>query len=178
MKTRHLIPGLAVRIAIGGRLHPVTVIGHTGAGRSIIHTVRTDAGKLHKLPASKIWPMPESVIDGWETTGEEIVAPGAVAGVRINRRRMIERVCRENVRRIADACGRVHVGESPLATVRAVYAAAGKRSLRSAPPAFRRGVVRQILACRAANVAEYRAVMGHAPLPTEAQITAAMLACR
>jgi hypothetical protein len=35
-----------------------------------------------------------------------------------------------------------------------------------------------ILATHSANRDEYRAVMGHAPLPTEAQITAAMLACR
>jgi hypothetical protein len=35
-----------------------------------------------------------------------------------------------------------------------------------------------ILATHAANRSEYCAVMGHGPLPTESQVTAAMLACR
>jgi hypothetical protein len=53
--------------------------------------------------------------------------------------------------------------------------AATRASLRRS---FRRGAVHMILATHAANLAEYRAVMGHSPLPTEAQITAAMLSCR
>ena len=180
MQAKHITPGMTVRVdTILGRLAPATVSRRlTGGSRSRLFVVRTDDGIEHTVTAAKLLPMPGSILGGWETTGELIVPPVAIPGTAINRRRMVERMATRNARRITDACGRVHVGESPLATVRAVYAAAGKRSLRSAPPAFRRGVVRQILACRAANVAEYRAVMGHAPLPTEAQITAAMLACR
>lgn len=177
MQAKHLLRNLECRFEVRGRLHTATVV-YMGEGRSAKVCVKTDDDTYHHIAPAKLWPMPGAIVGGWETTGEQIVAPRAVAGVRINRRRMVERSCRTNVRRITDACGRVHVGESPLATVRAVYAAAGKRSLRDCPPAFRRGIVHLILSCRAANLAEYRAVMGHAPLPTEAQITAAMLACR
>ena len=180
MQAKHLTPGMTVRLdTLRGRLATATVIRLApGGSRSRLLVVRTDDGVEHTVTAAKLLPAPGSILGGWETTGELIVAPGAIPGVSINRRRMVERTATRNSRRITDACGRVHVSESPLATVRAVYAAAGKRSLRSAPPAFRRGVVHTILAARAANLAEYRAVMGHSPLPTEEQITAAMLACR
>jgi len=178
MQAKHITTGMTVRIDIRGRLTAGTVISQTGEGRSIVYCVRLDSGTERALPASKLWPMPESILGGWETTGGQIVAPTSITGTRINRRRMIETMGGINARRIKDACGQIHVGASRLEAVRSVYAAAGKRSLRDAPPAFRRGAVHMILATHAANVAEYRAVMGHAPLPTEAQITAAMLACR
>jgi hypothetical protein len=180
MQAKHITPGMTVRLdTIPGRLAPATVSRWLpGGSRSRLFVVRTDEGVEHTVTAAKLLPMPGSILGGWETTGELIVAPGAIPGTAINRRRMMERMAARNARRIVAECGRVHVGESLLATVRSVYASAGKRSLRSAPPAFRRGVVHTILAARAANVAEHRAVMGHAPLPTEAQITAAMLAVR
>lgn len=178
MQAKHITPGMTVRIDIRGRLTAGTVISQTGDGRSILYCVRLDSGTERVLAAGKLWPMPESIVGVWETTGGQIVAPTSVTGARINRRRMIESMGGINARRIKDACGSVHVASSPLEAVRSVYAAAGKRSLRDAPPAFRRGAVHMILATHAANRAEYREVMGHAPLPTEAQITAAMLACR
>lgn len=178
MLTAQITIGMTVRIDVNGRLTPATVTGTTGEGRSRRYCVRRDYGTEHTLPASALWPVADTVVGGVRTTGGQIVAPRAVPGVRINRRRPMEAQAGVNARRIADACGRVHVADSPLATVRAVYTAAGKRSLRNAPPAFRRGVVHAILAARAANRAEYITVMGHAPLPSEESVTAAMLSCR
>lgn len=176
MLAKHITIGMVVRIDTGDRYS-------LSAGR----VVRRDSprrwtilfdGEEYSRPAGKIWPAHGTAPGGWESCGANIIHPSPIPGVRINRRRMIENQTGSNTRGISERLGRLHVSETPMAAVRAVYAQCGKKSLRWAPPAFRRGVVHTILATHASNRAEYRAVMGHGPLPTEAQITAAMLACR
>lgn len=180
MLRSQITPGMTVRAADArGNLTTVTVRTITGRGRGLRAVVAHDDGTTDAVALARLWPAPGSILHGLETTGGQIVAPPAIPGVTINRRRRMESMAGANARGIARIVGRHHVSESPRAILRAVIAAAsGRGSLRVMPPAFRRGAIHCILATIAANRAEYQRVMGHAPVPTEAQVTAAMLACR
>ncbi len=162
MLAKHIIIGMVVRIDTGSRysLSPGRVVRRDSPRR---WTILYD-GEEYSRPAGKIWPAHGTAPGGWESAGGNIIPPPKLPGVRINRRRLIEDQAGHNTRGIRERLGRLHVSAAPMAAVRAVYAQCEKRSLRFAPPAFRRGVVHTILRLHAANRAQ--------------QVTAAMLACR
>lgn len=107
-----------------------------------------------------------------DSCGGRIVRPSKIPGVRINPNRAIERMEGRNALIIRKRCGAVHVWTPPMQAVREVI---GKAKWRPFPPAFKRGLIHCILKTHAANLKEFRVVMGHNPAPSKAMVTAAML---
>jgi hypothetical protein len=128
--------------------------------------------------------------EGWEeiahagrrlTSGAPFSRPAAFPSVglsHLNRDREVEALVGVNLAVIERIVGGCHVGDSLLTVCRAIRNKMGRNATRRVPVPLRRGLWQTAARLHAANRAEYREVMGHAPLPTEAQVTAAMLACR
>lgn len=82
------------------------------------------------------------------------------------------------VRRFVDRqTGSIHVGESLRFWVRSIMGRlqGGTATFRLMPRSVRKATIRHIAVQRRARVATYRAVMGHAPYPTERAIGAQIL---
>lgn len=128
--------------------------------------------------------------EGWEdiaaagrvvSSGARLVAPTAVPAVglvNVNPSRPVEPMVGVNLAIVTRRVGNCHVADSLLAVCRSIRRSMGSHSTRRVPVPLRRGLWQTAASLHAANRAEYRAVMGHAPLPSEEQVTAAMLACR
>lgn len=169
MKQAEVTVGMRAHVRIGSRLAVVTVEHQTRLNGRVKFVCRTtDTGRQIVCTAARLRAIPES-------TGGEIVTPGAIGGVLINSARSIEQMGRHNRRGIREFSGRRHVGMSRLALARAFCEHIKARSLRQHPPAFRRGALHCLFKAHAENLQQYREVMGHAPVPSEELITAAMM---
>ena len=114
------------------------------------------------------------------SSGAPLAPPAAIPEVgltRVNPARPVESLVGVNLSAATRLVARRHVSDSLLTVARSI-ARTMNGGARRMPVPLRRGLWQTVARLHAANVAEYRAVMGHAPLPTEEQITAAMLACR
>lgn len=115
------------------------------------------------------------------TSGAPFSRPAAFPSVgltHLNRDREVESLVGVNLAVIERIVGGCHVADSLLTVCRSIRDKMGRNATRRVPVPLRRGLWQTAARLHAANRAEYREVMGHAPLPAEAQITAAMLACR
>lgn len=158
------------RVKIGGRLAPVQVMRQLpGRGRLRFECYTRDTNRVIKATAARLRPIP---------AGEPalaLVRPDEIAGVRLAPRRLVERMERFNRSGIERFVDRQHVATPLLEVCRAFVRHVKRRSLRDFPPAFRRGAWHCVIGRHLANQREYRQVMGHAPLPTHEQVTAALL---
>lgn len=96
----------------------------------------------------------------------------------INRDRAVELPVGGNLAGLRDRLSRVHVAESLLGAARRIQRTMPRHRTRRLPVPMRRGLWQAVAMIHADNRATYRAVMGHAPLPSERQVTEAVgLAC-
>lgn len=106
-----------------------------------------------------------------------LVAPSPVPGMveNVNPWQPVERLVGYNREAVERICAGVHVALPWSAACRAVYRVIGKGGrLRGYPRALRRGAWLKVAEEHAANRAQYVAVMGHAPIPSEEIVTAAL----
>lgn len=97
---------------------------------------------------------------------------------RVNRERLVEMPAGANLAILRQIVNRCHVAEGLLAVAREVSRRMGRHGTRRLPVPLRRGLWQAAAAMHAENRAEYRAVMGHAPLPSERMVAEAVgIAC-
>ena len=107
----------------------------------------------------------------------KLVAPSPVPGMveRVDPSRLIEPLIGYNREAVERIVAGVNVAMPWSSACRAVYRVIGKGGrLRGFPRPLRRGAWLRVAEEHAANRAQYVAVMGHAPIPSEEMITAAM----
>ena len=133
-----------------------------------------------RLPRQWSWPEIASIgrlAGHGGTFSRPACHPGAGLS-HLNRERLVELPVGPNMaglRRIVDRC---HVAESLLHVARQIHRAMGRHATRRLPVPMRRGIWQAAAAAHAYNRSEYRAVMGHAPLPSERMVTEAVgIAC-
>lgn len=169
MKQNDVQIGGRYRVKIGSRLAEVTVLRRLdGRGRARFECRTGDTGRTIKATAARLRPCVDS-------PRGRIVAPTAIPGVALNPARKMERMERFNSSGIVRFCDRLHVSVPLRQACREFVRSVNRRSLRDFTPEFRRGALHCVMAHHSFNRDQYRQVMGHAPVPTEEMVAAAML---
>ena len=204
MLAKEITIGMQARVKIGDRLAVVTVTSKANysGGRRQAWWCRThDTGRMVSATAARLRPIPgspEAAADrGRKLAAQrrresqprdakpatiqpalELVPPQPVPGMFtvVNQSRQLERLSGFNHRGVSRILEGVHVAASWRAACRAVFAVIGKGGrIRAVPVALRRGCWQSVAEIHAINRRNYTEVMGTAPAPSEATITAAML---
>jgi len=201
MLTKDIQLGMQARVKIGDRLAVVTVerkANYSGGRRQAWWCRTHDTGRMITATAARLRPMPRTPenaaaharrlkaaekrcaakpnVSNPEHT-PVLVPPHPVPGMFAvaNPARPIERMARFNHEGIARILSGIHVGASWRDACRAVFKVVGRGGrLRGMPLPMRRGCWQAVAEIHADNLAAYREVMGHKPLPTVEMITAAM----
>lgn len=111
------------------------------------------------------------------SAGGPLSRPAAHPGaglLHLNRERAVELPVGANRSILRTHVDRAHVAESLLAVARRVVRSMGRHGTRRLPVPLRRGLWQAVAMIHADNRATYRAVMGHAPLPSEEMVAAAV----
>jgi hypothetical protein len=202
MRQNEVSIGGEYRVRIGDRLAPVTVLRRLegrGVARYLCRTgdtgreVRATAARLRPLPGT-----PEAAAErkrAWDARRRReaknppgtyrstpdhrptLTAPAPVPGMveRVRPDVPVERLVGYNAEMVRRVVAGVHAAQPWSVACRAVYAVIGKGGrLRGFPRHLRRGAWLAVAEEHAANRAQFRDVMGHAPIPSEEMITAAM----
>lgn len=203
MRQNDVTIGGEYRVKIGDRLAPVAVISrHQRPGKQTTFQCRTlDTGRTITATAARLRPVPgtpEAAVEQARKRKAQarriaatpagtyastpahspvLVAPSPVPGMveRVNHSQPVERLIGYNREAVERIVAGVDVALPWSSACRAVYRMIGKGGrLRGFPRALRRGAWLKVAEEHAANRAQYVAVMGHAPIPSEETITAAM----
>jgi hypothetical protein len=203
MLTKDIQLGMQARVKIGDRLAVVTVerkANYSGGRRQEWFCRTHDTGRMITATAARLRPMPGTPENAAAHARRQkaaekrcakkpnvcrtpadhapvLVAPAPVPGMFAvaNPARPVERMARFNHEGIARILGSIHVGASWRDACRAVFKVVGKGGrLRGMPLPMRRGCWQAVAEIHADNLAAYREVMGHKPLPTVEMIAAAM----
>jgi hypothetical protein len=129
-------------------------------------------GREQRAAEARPWTMPEGIV---ATVEDARPIPGMIARVgRLPVMRLNE-TDRAGVDRLVD---RLHCAESPMAVCRRIRRGLERFQWRTIPATLRRAVLLAGLERHADNVAAFRDVMGHAPLPSERMVAEAVgVAC-
>jgi hypothetical protein len=111
-----------------------------------------------------------------QSAGSHLSQPRRVAGMieRVNRGRAVELPAGANLAILRGIVDRCHVAESLLSVARRVRQRMGRHGTRRLPVPLRRGLWQAAAEMLGGNRSTYRAVMGHAPLPSESMVAAAV----
>lgn len=129
-----------------------------------------------RMPASESW-RDIAAAGRRVSAGGPLTAPVAHPGAglhRVSADRPVELPLGHNLHSLRRRMGRVHVAESLLDACRSIRGALGVCGSRRLPVPLRRGLWQAVAAIHADNRAVYRAVMGHAPLPSEGMVARAV----
>lgn len=194
MLRSEITAGMLARARVGSRIADVRV--DSGApdrtGRFACTTL--DTGRAIRCTAARLRPMPGSPEDAAAraraaaraiprpprpfsgSIGTQTVPPAPVAGVLENvGPAPIAMLSQANTHFVAGIVGAIHVAEGFPIVARAVRSRVGSTVIwRTIPRTLRRGILHAAAAIHADNRAEYHAVMGHAPLPSEGMIARAI----
>lgn len=174
MKQHEVQIGGTYLVKIGSRLAAVTVLrAIDGRGRLRYECRTADTGRIVRPTAARLRPAAAAKAP----TAPTLVPPAPVPGMisRVNLTQPVERLRGANRDNIQRLCAAVHVSESYAAVCRHVYRKiGGRKTLAHHARPLRRGLWLAVAENHAANLELYRHVMGHAPLPSEEMITAAM----
>lgn len=202
MLAKEITIGMQARVKIGGRLAVVTVTGkanYSGGRRQAWWCRTEDTNRMITATAARLRPMPgtpEAAADKSRKLAAqrrqvaastpkpatfqpalELTVPQPVPGMFavVTPSRPITRLDGFNHRGVSRILDRVHVAASWRDACRAVFAVIGKGGrLRSVPLPLRRGCWQAVAEIHAINRRNYTEAMGHAPLPSEETIAAAM----
>lgn len=201
MRQTDVTIGGTYRVRIGDRLATVTVLHRrSGSGRARFVCETHDTRRQITATAARLRPVPGTLDAEREGRRRAAAAsaargprafsgsPGTVAVEPVPVRGMLDRISpavpvlrlsRPNaalVHRAVDAC---HVAESFPHVARAARRAVASCVIwGTIPRALRRGIIHAAAVRHAGNRETYRAVMGHAPLPSERMVTEAVgIAC-
>lgn len=155
-------------VATAARLRPVP--GTPEAAAEQARKRKAQARRIAATPAGTYTSTPA-------VPAPVLVAPSPVPGMveNVNPWQPVERLVGYNREAVERIVAGVHVALPWSSACRAVYRVIGKGGrLRGFPRALRRGAWLRVAEEHAANRAQYVAVMGHAPTPSEETITAAM----
>lgn len=136
-----------------------------------------EQARKRKAQARRIAATPAGTYSSTPAPAPVLVAPSPVPGMveNVNPWQPVERLVGYNREAVERICAGVHVALPWSAACRAVYRVIGKGGrLRGYPRALRRGAWLKVAEEHAANRAQYVAVMGHAPIPSEEIVTAAL----
>lgn len=178
------------RRSCGGRSQTVFECRTLDTGRSITATAArlrpvpgtpeaaVEQARKRKAQARRIAATPAGTYSSTPAhPAPVLVAPSPVPGMveHVNPWQPVERLVGYNREAVERICAGVHVALPWSAACRAVYRVIGKGGrLRGFPRALRRGAWLKVAEEHAANRAQYVAVMGHAPIPSEEIVTAAL----
>jgi hypothetical protein len=194
--------GATYRCRVGDRLALVTVLAAPGRGHRKFTCQTQDTDRRVLATAAKLRPIPGTALDEAEQARKRkaharrvaatpvgtynstpvlpepvLVAPSPVAGMvgTVNPRQPVERLVGHNRAAVERIVAGVHVGLPWSSACRAVYRVVGTRGrLHSFARHLRRGLWLKVAEEHASNRRLYLESVGHAPIPSEDVVAAAM----
>ncbi len=202
MRQNEITIGMQAVVRIGCRFAPVTVLRELPSRhnqRRRFACLTHDTRRELAATAARLRPSPGSPADDAARSRASAAAArrrrdeeprpwtmpdGMVAAVETARpvRGMIDRVGRMPVMRLSETdlsginrlVDRMHCAETPMEVCRRVRRGLERFQWQTIPATLRRAVLLAALRQHAENRGTYREVMGHAPMPSEEMVTAAM----